>query len=377
MNDPEPLATIPFGDTDGHIVIKARVGAAELDLVLDTGMSAPVLFLNRAELRARLGLSGGESVMIGGAGGGEPRRGTVFAGVPTSLGGLELGNQTVCMPDDDDGHLPGFDGVIGKGIFDRWVVGIDFDGRTISLFDPSGFGDADGEADGDWIPLSFKNGIPKVPVTVTMADGRELPLDLVMDLGARHAVSLDAGGSGRIEPPAEYVETVVGRGVQGGVRGKVSRIAGLAVGGFRFAGVVGSFVEADAMAGGSALGADGNLGLGILGRFRILVDYPRKRLRLVPGARFAEPFEHDMSGLCLARLDNRSWLVLDVVEGSPGKEAGVLHGDRLVGLDGRDAASWGSAEAADALRTPGREALLLLERDGARVEVALRLRRLV
>ena len=45
----------------------------------------------------------------------------------------------------------------------------------------------------------------------------------------------------------------------------------------------------------------GTIGAGILGRFRLILDYARRQAILEPDSHFAEPFPYDMSGAWVTR----------------------------------------------------------------------------
>jgi len=208
-----PLARLSYRSVGGNVILPVRInGSRDLHLILDTGMSAPIVMLNHREMRQTLGLEGGHPVAIAGAGGREPRSGTIFAGAGVSFGGFDLKDQTVIVMDEGRAQSPWTqDGVIGKSIFDRYVVGIDLDRSVLSVYDPSAFDQVTDKG----IPLSFGSSIPSVPATILPADGEEIPVRLTLDLGARHALSLDVGKETKVHPPARTLSTIVGRGIQG------------------------------------------------------------------------------------------------------------------------------------------------------------------
>jgi C-terminal processing protease CtpA/Prc len=116
-------------------------------------------------------------------------------------------------------------------------------------------------------------------------------------------------------------------------------------------------------------GYGGIVGSEILRRFKATFDYPETRLLLKPNAHFDEPFDFDLSGLYLAGDERIE--VLHVVEGSPGAEAGIREGDRVLTDRPLD-------ELRLALRSePGVEHVLELERNGRPLTASFRLRRMV
>jgi hypothetical protein len=118
----------------------------------------------------------------------------------------------------------------------------------------------------------------------------------------------------------------------------VGRALSLEIGPFSFPSPVVSFSRAK---GGSlaATAIDGLIGSQILGRFRVVYDYPRRRVILEPGPRLGEPFAYDMTGLRLRARSHelRAIEVVHVREGSPAGAAGVQSGDLLLSVNERPA----------------------------------------
>jgi C-terminal processing protease CtpA/Prc len=112
----------------------------------------------------------------------------------------------------------------------------------------------------------------------------------------------------------------------------------------------------------------------LLRRFRVFLDYERSRLVLEKSGSFDEPFASDASGLTLvaegAELDRVR--VAGVVRGSPGEEAGIRAGDRILTVDGKPVADL--PELNRKFLEVGRRWALHLDRDGRGVEVRLRSR---
>ena len=91
----------------------------------------------------------------------------------------------------------------------------------------------------------------------------------------------------------------------------------------------------------------GNLGAGLLNRFRVLFDYGNTKLWLEPGPApgFAAPLPRDRTGLQFevaaapggagpSSSGINELVVIFVAPGSPAKEAGWVEGERVKALDG-------------------------------------------
>ena len=169
-----------------------------------------------------------------------------------------------------------------------------------------------------------------------------------------------------------------GMGVGGAVETRIGRAERLELGPFRLAAPITALHPAGT---GriSAPGTAGNIGGAILSRFRVILDYSRRRVILEPNASLDDPFEADMSGLGLvvSPPDLRTVRVARVQEDSPASGAGVRAGDVIERADGRPAGEIGLPALREMLRREGREVRLTLLRGSERIEITLRTRRLI
>jgi S1-C subfamily serine protease len=84
----------------------------------------------------------------------------------------------------------------------------------------------------------------------------------------------------------------------------------------------------------------GNIGLPILSRFRLAIDYGHDRLWALPDpASIREPFVKDRLGLHLKKVDQGFTAEL-VSPGSPAAAAGFKTGDAVTLVDGKSRDGW-------------------------------------
>jgi membrane-associated protease RseP (regulator of RpoE activity) len=128
-----------------------------------------------------------------------------------------------------------------------------------------------------------------------------------------------------------------------------------------------------------ARGYDGLLGAEFLRRFRVTFDYPRKRLILRPRVPAPPNLDFDMSGMFIVAegADLRDLVVADVAPGSAAAVAGIVVGDHLVSIDGRDIRRITLGAVRSLLRGPeGKRVVVEVQRGGersiARMELARR-----
>jgi hypothetical protein len=89
----------------------------------------------------------------------------------------------------------------------------------------------------------------------------------------------------------------------------------------------------------------GGVGLPLLAKFRLIIDYSHDRLYAIPSATAIKaPIEKDRIGLVLDKKDTSGFSVAFVSPNSPAEAAGFAKGDKIALIDGRPFSAW-STEA--------------------------------
>jgi len=109
----------------------------------------------------------------------------------------------------------------------------------------------------------------------------------------------------------------------------------------------------------------GNIGAQIAMRFRLFLDYGRRRIIFEPRANVSDPFDRAFSGVALRATgeDFRTFRVSEMIEGSPAAEAGLQVGDIVAGVDGVPAAQLTLAGINAMFEKPVRYALTIRRGD--------------
>ncbi len=367
---------IPFDNSNHHIAVKGALNGRDgMTLVLDTGAGGSVIDAARAEA---LGLAAVGRHVTHGAGGAEEAS-TVY-GVSVELPGLELTDLTMnTLPLEAiaaQGGKP-MDGILGRPLLDRCVVEVDYPRRCLSFFDPE---DYPGPRAGDEIPLSFKESLPYVKARIVLPDGRPISGKFVVDTGASTSVILNPTAIEREGVDASLAKTITvqARGVGGAREIRLTRMGRLDLGRFSLAQPI---VALQPPGPGyiSAPGTIGNIGGGILSRFKVTFDYRRHRMILEPGPDIDRPFEADMSGLSLVSMapDFKRVKVSRVLDGSPALEAGIQAGDELATVDGKPAGEIGLSTLREQLKQENQDLKLTLVRGGETLSFQLKTRRMI
>ncbi len=278
---------VPFTEVRNHVVVPMRLEGATLQCVLDTGARGTVVFGD--SLVHALGMRPlGEALIRGAGGGGAPVHGNVYQDVHFGLGGLKISSaMLVSMPDSSMRASPLRGSMaMGRGLWEQVVAVIDWDTHTVRLHDPARFTYT---GKGVPVPLEFGDaGQPYVHARVALAPDSAFDVTLVLDTGASHAVQLQPGGDPHIVVPAGAKREKIGLGATGQVWGAIGRAATFEIGGVTFRDVPVTFPDGSlGLPGGHT--RQGNLGSGLLRRFRVVLDYPHKRMILEPGPHVNEP----------------------------------------------------------------------------------------
>lgn len=344
--------TVPITLKAGHIHLDATINGKPVHLVFDSGAGANIL---TPEAAARLGIRGdGTPGRATGTGGSVEAQRTRVANLTVGAGAVLENEVAYIIP------LPAeleCDGLIGHGLLNRFVATIDYDKGTLTLTDPKRFRTPEGA---QTLPLKVAANLPAIDGEVDGLRGL-----FRLDTGSNDALTLFTPFVEKHKLRDRYsprIETMTGKGIGGFQYGDLVRVKGLKLGGVEITGVItelsrqksGVFSKSDAV---------GNIGYDVLSRFAVTFDYPGKRLHLVKGAKFGEPFSGSRAGLGMD-YDKGRFSVVNVIPGSPAAEAGVKVGDVLLAVDGVGVDKVDPAALRGKLRGPAGTKVELLLRDG-------------
>jgi predicted aspartyl protease len=367
---------IPFETANRHIGFQARVNDHDgVRLVLDTGAGGSVLDADRAEA---LGLEATGLQHAMGSGGAV--MGSTVHGVNVSLPGIDLIDQTMgtlsLSAIAAQAGRP-LDGILGYPVLSRLIVEVDYPKKCASFFEPEGYAY---RGSGVSIPLTFKQNLPYIKARVVLPDGRSISGKFAVDTGASSSLILSPEAIEREGVSSSLGKTmsVQSRGVGGATEVNLARVAKLELGGFSLAQPI-TMLQPEGPGRISAEGTIGNIGGGVWSRFKVIFDYPNKRMILEPGPDIAAPFEADMSGLALVTEapEFRRVTVTRVLDSSPAFTAGIRAGDEIETVDGKPAAEIGLSALRERLRRDGEDLKLELKRGDDRLTVAMKTRRMI
>ena len=377
----ENTPRLPFESYHGLIFLTARVNGSEpLSFLFDTGASLTVINEPRA---AALGLTLLDNRRITGGDGGEGTMNFAFAkGVAIDLGDArfapdQVGVTSFALAEKFLGHP--MDGVLGVDFISRYVVEIDYAGKTLTLYEPKAYRAGRADATGETLPLRMINGYPCVSARLKLPGREALDLVFGIDTGG-------GGGSMGLNSPLvtrrKLIESMprVVPGFAAGVSGESPVVTGraesLTLGRVAILNPTVGFSQATKGA-YSWADFDGFLGSEIWRRFRVTLDYSRKEMRLEPNDSLRDPFESDMSGLILVAdgADFKTFRISQVRSDSPAAAAGLREGDMLLAVDDQSASVFTLFQLKQNFKQDGREVLLRVRRGEEQLQLRLRLKR--
>ncbi|WP_400190287.1 aspartyl protease family protein [Hymenobacter sp. B81] len=344
-------------------------GRGPFHFILDTGVGTSLITDPR--LRDSLSLRIGQQYLVAGVGEEAPLVAFQSDSVRVSLadGAAVAPALTMLLLSSDVFDLSGYvgmpiHGILGADVFRSFVVEVEAEARQLTLHRPETYRRPSA---GRWarLPLTLEGDKAYLETQVKVNDSLDMPVKLILDTGAGHALSLETGSDARIQLPPQRLRTHLGRGLSGDVYGYLGRVRGLTLGPFQLTSLLTSFPDDNSVRARVPVPRNGNLGFELLKRFRVIIDYPHNQLLLRPNALYRDPFEHDMCGLDLMAIGEgfRRYVVSRVEAGSPAAEAKLQPHDEILSINLLPTSNMSLTEISRLLHSAdGRQLLVLVRR---------------
>jgi len=368
------VTRIPFQLHSNLIIVPVFINNSDtLHFILDTGVSATII-TDPAAVR-RMPMRYTRKVKLSGAGEGGQLQASVAIGNTLAMGAMRGAQQNIVVLEEDILKLSEYvgipvHGIFGYELFNHFVVTIDFQRHELVLKQPGTYRYR--RSHGIRYPIMIQDTKPYTDVLALVDNGRTMPLRVVIDTGAGHALLINRHGTtDDIRLPDKVIRAQLGRGLSGVINGNLGRIQKIRFGNYELENVVASFPDSVAFGmkiQAGTTGRNGNIGCELLRRFRVTLNYADKYVVLKPVRKMLrETFEHDMSGMELKARGNdlRTYYVERIIDDSPAARAGLQEGDELLFINNAPARQLNISEIYKIMqRGEGKAVGLMVRRSG-------------
>ena len=371
---------IPFEYENNFIIVKVVLNDIfPLRFIFDTGAEHTIL--TQREITDLLQVNYARRIPIMGSDLREELYAFLAPGIKLNVSGLIAPNRTILVLEEDYVNFQEFagvnvNGILGADLFRRFAVRINYKQRIISLYDPTSFKPPGGRF--VKVPMELERNKPYVRVPTAIAGETPTECKLLVDTGAGLALLIYTNTHPNLNLPPHVIRSKLGMGLGGSIEGFLGRTNNLRFAGVDFNGVITNFQELPLRDDSTwTQNRNGIIGNQILNRFHIIFDYPRNALYMMPTANARAKFPSEKSGMMLAASGKRldTFVVYDIVPGSPADLAGIRINDRVRSVNGSPAALHSLEVLTNKFYgKAGKKIRVVLEREGVRMKVEFVLR---
>ncbi|MDX1903654.1 MAG: PDZ domain-containing protein, partial [Thermonemataceae bacterium] len=198
---------------------------------------------------------------------------------------------------------------------------------------------------------------------------------------AGHSLSLDENHQKQIKLPNKTIESSLGLAINGIVSGKIGRISKLCIGeNYCWEQVISSFPDTLLIAyRDEKVDKQGSIGIGILERFVLTLDYTHQRCMLKPSKKYKNNFEIGFSGIeLLMQIEPKKVFIASVHPLSEAYKAGLQAGDEVLALNDKVIRNFSLGDLYDFLdKKEGRQIYLLVKRKEELIVIAFKTKKLI
>ena len=377
---------IPFQLHSNLIIVPVRINDSDtLHFILDTGVSSTIITDPNTFRKKPLTLT--RKIKISGAGEGNSLTASIAIDNQLTMGGLKAAHHNLVILDEDMLKLSEYvgtpiHGIFGYEVFANFVVNVDFQRHELLIMQPHKYKYKKNK--GDRYPITIQDAKAYTDALSVFDGEKNLPLRVILDTGAGHALLLDRTRSMTSMPiPEKNIRAQLGRGLNGVINGCLGRIHKVRFGRYEIDNILASFPDSTGfgMKLVNAPERQGNIGCEFLRRFNVTFNYPDQYVVMKPIKRLMrESFEHDMSGLELRAKGEglHNYYVERIMENSPAALSGLAEGDEVLFVNDKSVRDLTISEIYKVLqRGEGKEVAVLVRRKGQIVIASFVLKRLI
>jgi len=414
INGRSKQESMSFKMINNLIVLPVNVNGSTLNFLLDTGVNNTIMFNLKVE--DSLKLKETEKIKLSGLG-----QGTYIDAVRSkanvfSLGAIRNASHMIYLIPGKEFDLSSkmgitINGIIGGDLFRDFVVDINYSTKRIKFHVPKTYNYRKCKKCQIY-DLHFYRKKPYLYLTVETSTTEKIDAKLLIDLGGSDALWLFDRSSEKIKIPEEHFEDYLGKGLSGNIYGKRSKIDKISLGNYIFVSANVAYPDSSSIEKVyEHKERNGTLGSEILKRFKLIIDYPNKRITFKnPSSYFNDPFVYNMSGIELSHNGSMvvperkedfkqggeinsstihllysyiyalkpSYVISEVRKNSPAFEVGLKPGDVVLKINNRNSYSYKLEEIIHMFSTKeGKKIRLVVSRDGVELVFGFELRKIL
>jgi hypothetical protein len=271
-----------------------------------------------------------------------------------------------------------YQGTLGRDFLDRVVVEIDYQRRTVRLYDPAVY-----TYQGKFkpIPLDFLDDAPLVKAKFDAPAGKTYEADFELSTSVDDSIVFSSRYEDSHHLVTGHLRTIPAYRPEwpDSTRNALGRLKQFQLGpGPAVDTPLAVFSQKKEIIPGHPNVA-GIIGGGFLRRFTVILDYPHHQVILEPHRLYNEYEEADMSGLSLIAAGNnlRHFEVVDVQPGSPAASARIRLGDVIAGVDDEPAADLSLGALRNLFRQIPHKYKIVIERNDKTIDLQVSMHRLL
>ncbi|MBB6270526.1 FKBP-type peptidyl-prolyl cis-trans isomerase [Pedobacter cryoconitis] len=290
------VAQIPFEFNGTHLFIKVQVNQNDsLNFVFDSGATGMTIDSLAAE-HAGISKNNGQVASIAGSGGVQNYVMALHQNI--KLGDVELKNIDMVLINfaslsTSTGSK--IEGIIGYEVLNKYVTKLDFDHKKILLYDQIKAVDTTGYTG---IPFEFNRGvlIPRFPISITLANEETFTGRVMFDTGSIFTLIVSPPFSKFHDFNSKLGETTtnMSRGLSFTTQDQLAGIKSMSFNGFSFGEMPIRLTINDKAE--PKDGYLGILGIEVIKRFNVILDYANKKIYLKPNLSYHDAFNRQDPG---------------------------------------------------------------------------------
>lgn len=352
-----------FKTAQNLIIVPVYInGKGPYNFLLDTGVSQMVItdttFLKDYQVKNY------QTVKVRGYGLGENINAILTNDMTVRVGKTQMNNVPTAIFTEDIFNLSSYLGVriygiLGYYFFNSFKVKINYSRSRITCYDPN----IKLKIKGDTIPILLRNSKPYITAKIKNADSSALSVDMLVDNGSSHPMSLESLNNAPYPLPSPIIEANLGVGINGVINGHMGRVSSLKIGTHEFHDVLSGFPEFNKdVVRIEGMNRNGSIGADILRHFVVTFDYQNNVMYLQKAYQDEPKFDHDMSGMEIYISDitkTNRFYIARIEKGSPAEEAGLLPDDEILSVDFKSMAYYELSDLTEIMKSKDGKSILL------------------